>query len=374
VRNPKHNMLPDLYHDEMARQQFVLSLKHHIGRNLQPRNKDIYEQLAKPEFINKHGHEPQDRKQVSEVMWQQHPYLMFSCLNRSAQEMMWDTVSEPIFREYNNLKKRSQELRTRAAYKGSIELNPHLDIPRGAKDISIHLQPGTYACDLGQDDILAGALYEGGGNLYSMGNGIGVGESKAEVLQRFLMKHYPNFRPRKILDIACSAGSNSTPWATAFPHAEVHAIDVGPSMLRYAHARAESLKVTVHFHQMDAGNLTFDSNSFDLVVSHNAMHEMPQRTTEKMYIETARILRPGGIALHQDVPLRYSERDAFGQFEGSWDLRNNNEPYWEVYATNDPQRMFEEAGFEVSSIWVGKYAQLDKSISWFVCCAQKPSV
>jgi SAM-dependent methyltransferase len=372
VRNPVHDMMSFPTHDEKARQLFVLSLKHHVGRKIRPGNKAIYENLAKPKFVKAHGREPADRHEIGEVMWREPDYLMFSALNRDAQELMWDAVADSIYRNKDRLEKTYAKLHNANTRKGSLELDPKFDPPRGIKEVNIHLQPVNYAADYGQHDILAGAFYEGGGNLYSMGGGIGIMESKAEVIQRFLKERFPGFTPTKILDFACSAGSSSTPWSLAFPKAEVHAIDVGAGMLRYAHARAEALGAAVHFHQMDAGATTFPDASFDLVVSHNAMHEMPVKTQAAMFKESFRLLKPGGIAIHQDVPLRYSERDAFGQFDAGWDLKNNNEPYWEAYATNDPVKMYLDAGFPQQTIWHGKFEQLDKTVAWFVSCARKP--
>ncbi len=373
ARNPVHEMLSQPNHDEKARQLFVLSLKTHIGRKLRPGNKVIYEKTAKPKFEKAHGRAPEDRHEISTFMYQEPSYLMFSALNRNAQELMWDSIGEPIYRQQDRLEKAYDKFQSSTARKGTLTLNPTFDPPRGLKEVNIHLQPVNYTADNGNNDVLAGAFYEGGGNLYSMGGGIGTMESKAEVIQRFIKERFPDFTPTKILDFACSAGSSSTPWALAFPNAEVHALDVGAGMLRYAHARAEALGAPVHFHQMDAGATTFPDATFDLVVSHNAMHEMPQKTQAAMFKESFRILKPGGIAIHQDVPLRYSERDAFGQFESSWDLKNNNEPYWEAYATNDPVQMFLDGGFPKDSIWYGKFEQLDKTVAWFVSCARKPA-
>ncbi len=372
ARNPVHEMMSQPNHDERARQMFVLNLKFHVGRKLRPANKAIYEKLAKPKFVKEHGREPADRHDIGEVMWKEPSYLMFSALNRDAQELMWDAVADPIYRQKERLEKTYDALHGSTKLKGSLSLNPKFDPPRGIKEVNIHLQPVNYAADYGANDVMAGAFYEGGGNLYSMGGGIGTMESKAEVIQRFIKERFAGFTPTKILDFACSAGGSTTPWALAFPNAEVHAIDVGAGMLRYAHARAEALGAAVHFHQMDAGATTLPDASFDLVVSHNAMHEMPVKTQAAMFKESFRLLKAGGIAIHQDVPLRYSEKDAFGQFDSSWDLKNNNEPYWEAYATNDPVKMYSDAGFPKDSIWHGKFDQLDKTVAWFVSCARKP--
>jgi ubiquinone/menaquinone biosynthesis C-methylase UbiE len=372
VRNPDHALLSPPTHDERLRQQFVFTLKRHIGSKIRPGNRTIYEKVAKPAFEKAEGHAPETTTEIGSVMWQQPSYQMFSALNRAAQEQMWESVADPIYRNRERLSETYGKLHNRKDRKGSLELDPNFQVPRGIASVDIHLQPGGYAIDYGDNDVLAGAFYEGGGNLYSMSGGIGTTESKAEVIMRFLKEHYPGFTPTKILDFACSAGSSSTPWALAFPIAEVHAIDVGAAMLRYAHGRAEALDAAVHFHQMDAGKTTFPDESFDFVVSHNAMHEMSQKTSENMFKESFRLLKPGGISVHQDVPLRFSELDTFTEFDYSWDQQNNNEPYWSVYASNDPRQMFIDAGFPEDNVWLGKFQQLDKTVSWFVSAAQKP--
>jgi len=371
TRNPVHKMLSKPLHDELMRQQFVFSLKMHIGRKIRPGNQIIYEKQAKPNFNKSHKRDPISAEEVGTVMWETPGYLLFSALNRNAQELMWDSVADPIYRNTKRLSEDYKNIKNKNPSKGSVNLNPEFKIPKGISSIDIHLQPGGYASDYGPYDVLAGAFYEGGGNLYSMSGGIGTVESKAEVIIRFLNERFPNFKPKRILDFGCSAGSSSTPWALKFQDSEVHAIDVGPSMLRYAHARAESLGARVHFQQMDAGNTEFEDDYFDLVVSHNAMHEMPQKTTEKMFKESYRILKSGGIAIHQDVPLRFSELAPFEEFDASWDQNNNGEPYWNTYASNDPRKMFIDAGFVNEKIWSGKFTQLDKTISWFVSSAVK---
>lgn len=371
VRNPTHDMLSPPTHDERLRQQFVYALKRHIGTRIRPGNRIVYEEAVKPAYQRRNGHPPETVPEISAAMWQQPLYQMFSALNRGAQELMWESLIEPVYRNSERLTDSYKRIQADPPYRGSVTLDSDLEIPKGIASVDIHLQPGGFAADHGEGDLLAGALHEAGTNLYSMSGGIGTGESKAEVVMRFLKERYPDFTPTKILDFACSSGPSSTPWALAFPDADVHAVDVGAALLRYAHARAESLGATVHFHQMDAAAMGFSDETFDLVVSHNAMHEMSQKSTEGMFRESHRLLKPGGIAVHQDVPLRFDELDAFGQFDNSWDRENNGEPYWTVYATNDPHQMFLDAGFSEASIWVGKYAQLDQTMRWFISAARK---
>jgi SAM-dependent methyltransferase len=152
----------------------------------------------------------------------------------------------------------------------------------------------------------------------------------------------------------------------------VHAIDVGAGMLRYAHARAEALGAAVHFHQMDCAATRFPDGYFDLIVSHNMMHEISDATRRGMLRESLRLLRPGGLCVHQDVPLRFQGLSEFKKFELSWDTRHNNEPFWEAYANCDLRADMLAAGFPEELVFVGHLPQAPGSLPWFVGAATKP--
>jgi ubiquinone/menaquinone biosynthesis C-methylase UbiE len=373
ARNLQHSMLPCPDGEDLARQRFVLALKTHLGRRLRPGNRTIWDRAVRPAFEAAHGRAPADRGEIAQAMYAHPGYQTWSSLNRCAQEMMWEAVGEAVFRDSPRMSDEYRRLSDSRPAGGSVELDEGFEVPRAIRRINIHLQPGGYARSEDEADVVAGAFYEAGGALYSMGQSVGTRESKAELVQRYLAERYPGFQPSRVLDMACSAGGSSVPYALAWPEAEVHAIDVGAGMLRYAHARAEALGARVHFHQRDVAATGFPDASFDLVVSHNAMHEMSQATQAAMLRECWRLLAPGGVCVHQDVPLRYAELDEFMRFERGWDLKNNNEPFWEAYATNDPQEMLLAAGFPAESIHVGFFEQIDGSMRWFLASARKPA-
>ena len=77
--------------------------------------------------------------------------------------------------------------------------------------------------------------------------------------------------------------------------------------------------------------------------------------------------------MHLDVNFRFDEYDAWYKFYRGWDQIHNNEPYWSVYATNDCGRMLKDAGFPDAAVWVGKFRQLDNSLSWHIAAARKPA-
>ena len=372
VRSVQHEMLAVPTADETARQQFVVAFKQALNRGLRKTQGDLFETVVAPGWAAEHGAPPTTRETIREAMQADPAYRSWSSLARAAQEQMWITVGDSIFRERERLAATAERFAQAPTRRGSLTLDSSFAPPRGVTGVDIHLQPGGYALDLGEGDCSAGALYESGGNLYAFGQGISRTDSKAAHVQRFLRERFPRLQPRRILDMGCSAGSASVPYAEAYPEAEVHAIDVGSGMLRYAHARAESLGVAVHFHQMDVARTRFEDESFDLIVSHNLMHEISAPTRRGMLRESRRLLRPGGVCVHQDVPLRFQGLSEFRKFDMSWDTLNNNEPYWEVYANADLQPELRAAGFAEDCIHVGSLPAAQGSLPWFVACAWRP--
>lgn len=372
-RNAQHELLPHAAHDEHARQEFVVALKQGLNRTLRATNKQLFESVVAPAHARTTGTAPTSREAIRASMYAHPAYRAWSSLHRSAQELMWSALADTVFRDSERLSREFDRLSTSRPAGGSLHLDPTVHAPRGVANLDIHLQTGGYLLDRGPSDVAAGAFYEVGGNLYAFGQGISRSDSKAAHVQRFLKERYPMLQPKRILDMGCSAGSSSVPYALAFPDAEVHAIDVAPAILRYAHARAESLGARVHFHQMDAAHTRFAASSFDLIVSHNMMHEIPEATRRGMLRETWRLLAPGGVAVHQDVPLRFQGLTEFQKFEYSWDTRNNNEPYWEVYANADLAEDARLADIPAEHVYVGHLPAAAGTLPWFVCMLSKPS-
>ena len=373
VRSVTHEMLPQATADEVSRQQFIVALKQGLNRGLRSTQGDLFERVVAPTYAAQHGHPPRDRDEIRTAMQAEPAYQTWSALARAAQEQMWVAVGDSVFRDRFRMARRAAELDRSPQRLGSLTLNPDFEPPRGVTAVDIHLQTGGYALDLGGYDCSAGALYEVGGNLYAFGQGISRTDSKSAHVQRFIAERSPQLKPKRLLDMGCSAGSASVPYALAFPDAEVHAIDVGAGMLRYAHARAEALGAAVHFHQMDVAATSFPDQYFDLIVSHNVMHEISDATRRGMFRESRRLLRPGSVCIHQDVPLRFGGLSEFKKFELSWDTRHNNEPYWEVYANCAPQPELEAAGFAKDCIHVGSLSAAAGSLPWFVACGWIPA-
>ena len=204
---------------------------------------------------------------------------------------------------------------------------------------------GYYAEVAAENDVASGAIYDRGVYVYASGQlGPFNDDYGRSICENFLVKEMPDFVPAKILDMGCTVGHSTLPYAEYFPEAEIHAIDVGAPVLRYAHARAQILGTTVHFSQQNAEHTSFPDGSFDLVVSHILLHETNTAALRNIIAECHRLLAPGGVMIHAEVP-QYEGLDPFTQFLADWDTYNNNEPFWGAMHDADLEQLAVDAGF-----------------------------
>jgi ubiquinone/menaquinone biosynthesis C-methylase UbiE len=370
VRDVKHALLPQASPEEESRQRTVVSLRRLLNGRVRPLNPGHYEAEGAPAFQAQTGRAPQSPDDVEAALFASPRYRVWSAMHRSAQELIWQSAGEPVVRDTARMEAAAQALIANPHKLGSLDLPADFVPPDEVAQVDIHLQPGGYALNRSDQDVLAGALYETGGNVFSFGQGQGKRESKAGASIGFLHSQLPDFAPKMIVDLGCSAGAATCAYADHYRDAEVHGVDLGAGMLRYAHARAESLGVPVHFHQMDAAQLRFADASFDLVVSHNLLHEIGRAKRKAMTREALRILKPGGVLLHLDVPIRFLT-DMVAQVERGWDTRFNGEAFWDIYSHDDLQADLREAGFAEADITQSRTEKVDGPGGWYMLMGRK---
>lgn len=371
----QHAMLPQPTHDELARQSFIQSLKMHIFRNISPGNEVVYEKLAKPKFEQEHQRPPQNRHEIREVMQHEPYYRWTSALKRINQEILWDAVNTSVDRQLPELIERAKD---QGSELGTLTLDPNFQIPNHQKAVDIHCMPGGYHSEFTADDVAAGATYDRGVYVYGLGWFGSLNDDLGlSIVQNYLLSEYPDFRPRRIIDMGCSIGNSTLPYVDAYPDAEVHAIDVGAPMLRYAHARAEALGKRVYFSQQNAEHTNFPDESFDLVVSHILLHEIPPPAVRKVMQESYRLLAPGGMMLHLEAPL-YRHMDMYTQFIYDWETANNNEPFWSAVRDLDLVMLATEGGFAADKTFekfvpsaISQNVNSGSRGTWFVVAATK---
>ncbi len=323
TRQLPHAMLVPAFHDEASRQSFVMDFRRFLGSRVAPANRDIYEAAVRPAHERRHGREPESINEMRRALTANPSYQMYSAMQRRCQEMTWDSVIDSVERELPQLIQKAKSYTGETG--GTLKLDPELAIARYLTSHDIHLQPGGYHASYCENDVAAGAIYDRGVYLYSMGQRGPRIEYLGRTVIAYFQERYGK-APRRILDMGCTAGNSTIAYKEAFPVAEVFGLDVGDALLRYAHARAESMALPIHFSQQNAEATNFEDESFDLIVSHLLLHETATSAVSNIFAECQRLLAPGGVMLHQDVP-RFDGMSPLNEFLASWEVYNNNEVF-----------------------------------------------
>jgi len=169
----------------------------------------------------------------------------------------------------------------------------------------------------------------------------------------------------RVLDVGCGNGKITREIATMLPKGSVVGLDASEKMVKFARAAVPSdpaapTPTNVIFEAMDARKLTFEM-AFDLVVSFNALHWIPEEQQESALRGIYAALKPNGVAQLRMVP-RGARKS----------LENVNEetarsPRWEKFfvGIRDPYLhmtaesysvLTEQCGFHVESVRVKDHA------------------
>lgn len=225
---------------------------------------------------------------------------------------------------------------------GSLELNPGMDIPDYAR-WEIHNQPGGYV-----GDPLAGHIFH-----YAVNN-FWVHSNDQDAMSQGIANMMPvpaDGKVERIIDLGTSAGQIAMGMAERFTDAEVHAIDVGAPMVRYAHMRSVDLGIPVHYAQMLAEDMHYPDNHFDIVGAFLLFHEVDMDATPKIIDEIYRVLRPGGTFFCPEASFiaEKKPRTGYNQWRIWWNDQWCSEVHYIPYADFDYAKAFRQAGFEVSA-------------------------
>ena len=122
----------------------------------------------------------------------------------------------------------------------------------------------------------------------------------------------------RVLDLGCGRGAVLLMAAKLVPRGSAVGVDIwradqtGNSVeATLANAAVEGVADRVELHTQDMTDLQFPDESFDLVVSNLAIHNLPDHNARRAAIDQAvRVLRPGGHAVIADLGFtrRYAGR------------------------------------------------------------------
>lgn len=343
------NKLAPANAQERSRQGFVSAARRHIMVDLSRSLRQEYASDAAPQWQAEHGKAPTDSREVRRAMLRRPLFNAFSSLRYNAQEMVWESVQAQIERNWDELNASAKRLDSERC--GSLHLDPSLPIPRDVSAMDIHLMPGCWHREHAADDTAQGALYELGSNVFGGGLKFARRGSVAYSIAHYLREVFPDFKPTRILDLGASIGTNTLPYAELFPEAEVYALDVSAPQLRHGHARATAAGLPVHFVQQNAEATDFEDGSFDLIVSSYFFHELSVKSTQQVLTECHRLLAPGGLTLHMELPDA-GQADPYYNFYLDWDAYYNNEPHYAAFRNQDPAKLLAAAGFDPSQLLI----------------------
>lgn len=340
----RHGVFPETNHDEIARFNFLAQMNRHLAVNVMPGIGEAFEGRVKPAFEKKEARSFKDRHEVRKALVQDPMWQWWSAMRRATMENRqqagrWVTIRQA--EELNDKVRELTESDTR------LVLKPDFKQPRSTDAIDHHCMPGSYHTELVPGDVTGAANYDigifatTGGMLGRFNDGGGV------AVAQWVRKNMPDLKPRRILDIGCGLGHNVVPLAEAFPTAEIVAVDAGAPMLRYGLARAKTMGIdNITFLQGDVSDLSqFEDESFDWIQSTMFLHETSYKSMPKIFAETKRLLKPGGVVLHVEQPQYTADMSLFEQAMRDWDAFYNNEPFWTKMHEIDLDAWMEKAGF-----------------------------
>ena len=120
-----------------------------------------------------------------------------------------------------------------------------------------------------------------------------MGQRWLHEIERFL----PEGRSLDILDVGTGTGFFAV--LLAQQGHRVEGIDLTPAMLEEARILAKQRNLDITFREMDAQNLAYPDDTFDVVISRNLTWTLPD--PERAYASWFRVLKPGGVLLNFDA-------------------------------------------------------------------------
>ncbi|MBC8991382.1 MULTISPECIES: class I SAM-dependent methyltransferase [Micromonospora] len=257
-------------------------------------------------------------------------YPWFSHLERVQQKMLWKVAGDAVLSRREELTDQLTSVPEQP--KGSLELNPDLELPDWYTDYDIHIQPGSFF-----SDDMSAYVYEFGARIVMLRDNDGY---KFHTL--FAKTALPELpAATRIVDIGCGFGKSTRPLPAKYPTAQVIGVDLAAPGLRLAHAEAEATGLAIDYRQADGRATGIESGSCDVVTGTMVLHEMPATAIRETIVEAARLLKPGGSLRFLEFMLTGDPLRDATVYEHA---ERNNEPFFHDLFGSDLIEVCAEAG------------------------------
>lgn len=350
----RHDVFPEVTHDEAERFNFLAQMNRHLAANVMPGVKTAFEHRVKPAAVQT-GETFKSRHDVRKALSKDPAFQTWSALRRATMEQRQQAGRWVVLRQSERLNAMADKL---TSDDQRLKLKSNFAQPKYLAAVDHHCMPGSYYTELEPGDVTGAANYDVG--IFATTGGM-LGrftDGGGQAVVQWVREKMPDFQPKRILDIGAALGHNVLPIAEAFPDAEVIAVDAGGPMLRYGLARAKSMGIgNVTWIQADAEDLSqFDDESFDWVQTTMFLHETSGQAMRKIFAETRRLLKPGGVVIHVEQPQYGEDMPLYEQAMRDWDAFYNNEPFWTTMHELDIDAMMQGAGFNKDALIHGGVA------------------
>ncbi|NWF59122.1 MAG: methyltransferase domain-containing protein [Fischerella sp.] len=165
---------------------------------------------------------------------------------------------------------------------------------------------------------------------------------------RFIMRQLGDIQGKRILDLGCGAGENSVYFARKGAHCI--ASDISSGMVETALKLADKYGVKVDGKVINAMNIDFPDNSFDIVYAANILHHVnPKLALQEMY----RVVKPGGKVCFWE-PLKHNPIiNIYRQI--AKDVRTEDEAPLDINIIQFTKKLFSDVKFDtfwLISLWI----------------------
>lgn len=161
--------------------------------------------------------------------------------------------------------------------------------------------------------------------------------------------------PIKVLDMCTGTGVNAFAIAGARTNAKVIGIDISDAMLQKAAAKLEQEEISnVKLIHMNAANLQFPSDEFDVVLISLVLHEISPDLAGQLLGEARRVLKNAGklIVVEWEEPLNLFKRIPF------YLIKKTEPAGFEDFLKCDLEQYFFRFGFEMTQTIHCDYSQV----------------
>jgi ubiquinone/menaquinone biosynthesis C-methylase UbiE len=140
------------------------------------------------------------------------------------------------------------------------------------------------------------------------------------------------------LEIGCGNGDGTRLIKRHFKPARIEAIDLDERMIRIAQRRNDDH--SVNFRVMDAAELAYPDDSFDVIFDFGIIHHIPN--WRDCMFELARVSRDRGYLLLEELAI-----ESFSGFPGILWKKALAHPYEQMFSFNALENCLAEAGFTI---------------------------